>query len=130
MKIVKNIPLGFANVQLLSIGIIRIEIIGENIIGWDESLKMNIAQGELLNNQKHSGLVIIIADSSAQFTKEAREFSASEEGLRFSKAEALIVKNLAQNLMVSFYLKINQPKVPSKAFKTEKEAIKWLLSYK
>lgn len=130
MKIVKHIDLGFANVQLLSIGIIRIEMMGKHIIGREESLKMNIAQGELLNNEKHSGLVIMVADSSTQFTKEAREFSASEEGLRFSKAEALIVKNLAQNLMVSFYLKINQPSVPSKAFKTEEEAIEWLLSLK
>jgi hypothetical protein len=130
VKIVKHIHLGFADVQLLSIGIIRIEMIGKNIIGREESLKINIAQGELLNNEKHSGLVIMVADSSTQFTKEAREFSASEEGLRFSKAEALIVKNLAQNLIVSFYLKINQPSTPSKAFKTEEEAIEWLLSLK
>jgi hypothetical protein len=72
----------------------------------------------------------MVADSTTQFTSDSREFSASKEGLRFSLAEALVVKNLAQKLIVNFYLKFNNPSVPSKAFNTEDEAIKWLLSFK
>ena len=66
------------------------------------------------------GLVLMIADSTTQFTSDARDFSASKEGLRFSIAEAMVVKNLAQRLVVSFYLKFNQPSVPSKAKKMRK----------
>jgi hypothetical protein len=39
----------------------------------------------------------------------------------------MIVKNLAQNIMVSFYLKINKPIRPTKAFSYENDAINWLL---
>lgn len=130
MKIQKNIKFEYANVQLLDIGIIRIEMLGGSIIDLEESVQINIAEGELLNGEIGSGLVLMVADSTTQFTSDARDFSASKEGLRFSIAEAMVVKNLAQRLIVSFYLKFNKPSVPSKAFDTEEEAIKWLLSFK
>ena len=62
------------------------------------------------------------------FDKSANEYSASEEGMQYSIAEAIVVKNLAQKIMVSFYLKINKPIRPSKAFNDEDEALEWLLS--
>ena len=130
MKIQKNIKFEYANVQLLDIGIIRIEMLGGCIIDLEECVQINIAEGELLNGQLVSGLVLMLADSTTQFTSDARDFSASKEGLRFSIAEAMVVKNLAQRLIVSFYLKFNKPAVPSKAFDNEEDAIKWLLTFK
>lgn len=130
MNIIKHIKFGYANVELFDIGIIRIEMLGGHIIDLEESVQLNIAQGDLLKGQMGSGLVLMVADSTTQFTNDARDFSASKEGLRFSMAEALVVKNLAQKLVVNFYLKFNKPSVPSKAFNTEEEAIKWLLSFK
>lgn len=130
MKVIKNISFKYANVELLDNGVIRIDMLGGHIIDLEESVQLNIAQGELLKGETGSGLVLMMADSTTQFTSEARDFSASKEGLRFSKAEAMVVKNLAQKLIVNFYLKFNNPSVPSKAFNTEEEAIKWLLSFK
>jgi hypothetical protein len=65
----------------------------------------------------------MVANTTKQFTNSAREFSASKDGLRFSIAEALVVQNLAQKIVVSFFKKINKPAKPSKAFNTEEEAI-------
>lgn len=130
MKIINQIKFGYANVEQLDIGIIRIEMLGGYIIDLEESVQLNIAQGDLLKGQMGAGLVLMVADSTTQFTNDARDFSASKEGLRFSMAEALVVKNLAQKLVVNFYLKFNKPSVPSRAFNTEEEAIKWLLSFK
>lgn len=130
MEIIKQIEFEYAKVQLLSNGIIRIEMFDGYIIDLEESVQINIAEGELLGGKLGEGLIYMIAESTTQFTNEAREFSASKEGLRFSKAEALIVKNLAQKIVVNFYLKINNPSVPSKAFNTEEEAIEWLLTFK
>jgi len=130
VKIINQIKFGYANVEQLDIGIIRIEMLGGYIIDLEESVQLNIAQGDLLKGQMGAGLVLMVADSTTQFTNDARDFSASKEGLRFSMAEALVVKNLAQKLVVNFYLKFNKPSVPSKAFNSEEEAIKWLLNFK
>ncbi|MBL7934941.1 MAG: hypothetical protein JNM51_03935, partial [Bacteroidia bacterium] len=62
------------------------------IIDLEESVQINIAEGELLNGKLGEGLIYMVAESTTQFTNEAREFSASKEGLRFSKAEAIIAK--------------------------------------
>ena len=126
----KNIKFDYADVQLLDNGIIKIDMLDGFTIDLEESVQINIAQGELLKGVKEPGLTLMIADSTTQFTNDARGFSASKEGLRFSTAEALVVKTLAQRLVVNFYLKINKPSVPSKAFDTEESAIEWLLSFK
>lgn len=128
MGIEKNIKFEYANVQLLTNGIVKIEMFDGHIIDLEESVQLNIAQGELFGGNE--GLMLMVAHTTTQFTNDAREFSASKEGLRFSIAEALVVKNLAQKILVSFYLKINKPPKPSKAFNTEDEAIKWLLSFR
>ena len=128
MKILKNIKFEYADVQLLDVGVIRIEMLGGEIIDLEECVRLNIAQGELLGGKL--GLVLMVAASTTQFTSDARDFSASKEGLRFSKAEAMVVRNLAHRLIVSFYLKFNKPSVPSKAFDTEEDATNWLLSFK
>ena len=129
MEILKNIQFEYANIELLSNGIIRVDMLSDHTIDLEESVQINIAEGELLNGELESGLVLMLAGSTTQFTNEAREFSASKEGLRFSIAEALVVKNLAQRMVVNFYLKINKPSVTSKAFDSEDAAAEWLLSF-
>ena len=48
----------------------------------------------------------MVPDGGTHFSSEAREFSAGEEGMRYTKADALIAKNLAQMILISFYLKL------------------------
>jgi hypothetical protein len=71
---------------------------------------------------------LITAEEVTQFDDSARVFSASEEGSKYSVAEAFVVKSLSQRLIANFYVKVNKPPIPSKVFNSEKEAIKWLES--
>lgn len=128
LEVLKSIEFEYANIQMLANGIIKIEMFDGHIIDLEECVQITIAQGKLLGGKQ--GLMFMVADSTTQFTNSAREFSASKEGLRFSIAEALVIQNLAQKILVSFYLKINKPAKPSKAFNSEEDAIKWLLDYK
>ena len=128
LEVLKSIEFEYANIQMLTNGIIKIEMFDGHIIDLEECVQITIAQGKLLGGKQ--GLMFMVADSTTQFTNSAREFSASKEGLRFSIAEALVIQNLAQKILVSFYLKINKPAKPSKAFNSEEDAIKWLLDYK
>lgn len=126
MKALKIIDLGFATVSKLENSIIKIDMTPSSVIDLEECEKITKAIGDLTN--KKQALILMIAENSTNFTTEARAFSASELGSIYTIADAMIVKNLAQKIMVSFYLKINKPIRPSKAFNSESEAIKWLLS--
>lgn len=126
MQITEQIVLGHACVQRTDDGVITLRIFGNAIIGHDEAKEMNDAIGALSGGNE--SLVLIMADEITQFSKEALAFSASAEGLRYTKADALVVKSLAQRITANFYLAVNAPPKPSKIFNSESEARKWLLS--
>lgn len=126
MQILQSVDFSYAKVQLLDLGIVRLQIFGKLEIGENESREMNNAIG-LLSGGKEV-LVLIMAEEITQFNKGAMMFSASEEGLRFTKADALVVKSIAQKITANFYLLVNAPKKPSRIFNSESEAIEWLLS--
>lgn len=87
---------------------------------------MNNAIGILSKGQE--ALVMMVPNNTTHFAPESRDFSASAEGLRFTIADAMVVSNLGQKMLVSFYLKFNKPAKPSKAFSNETQAMEWLLS--
>lgn len=43
--------------------------------------------------------------------------------------EAVVTRNLAQRLIINFYFRIKSHSHPSKAFKTRKDALKWVNSF-
>lgn len=126
MQLIQEIVFSYGRVQLCRGGIIRIEMNSDAKIGLEETREMNKAVG-VLSKGKES-LILMLADELASFNKAAMEFSASEEGLRYSIAEAMVVKSLTQRITANLYLKIVRPKKPSKIFNSEKEAVKWLYS--
>ena len=128
MQVIREIDLGFAKLQLFDPEMVRIEMMGDLVIGVKEAREINDTIGLLSENKET--LVLMLADELTQFDSEAREFSASREGTRYTIADAIVVKNLAQRLLADFYLKFNKPKKPSKIFSTEKEAVLWLFSLK
>lgn len=126
MEILNEIVFKFAKVQLLSNQIIRLEMFDDVVIDVKECREMNNAIGELSDGKE--ALVLMVPGQSTHFTPESRDFSASPEGQRFTTADAMVVFNLGQRILISFYLKFNKPPKPSQAFNTEEHAIEWLLS--
>jgi hypothetical protein len=124
MQILQEITFSYAKVQLIDTKLVRLEIFGKNAIGLEQAKEMNDAIGQLSKGKEI--YVLILAAEITTFDKEALDFSASDEGLRYTIADALVVKSLTQKLTANFYLKINRPKKPSKIFNSEADAIKWL----
>ncbi|MBL7932336.1 MAG: hypothetical protein JNL60_10560 [Bacteroidia bacterium] len=124
MQLIQEIVFNYAKVQLFEGGLIRIEMTSSEKIGLKESKEMNRAVGVLSKGKE--ALILMLADELASFDKEAMEFSASDEGLKYSIAEAMVVKSITQRLTANLYLRIVKPKKPSKIFNSEKEALKWL----
>lgn len=61
-------------------------------------------------------------------TREAREYLA-DEGAKLIKAGALIVGSPLNRTLGNIFLWVNKPKVPTRLFTDEKEALKWLEQY-
>jgi hypothetical protein len=83
--------------------------------------------GELGEQTKQPILV-----KTAQFnsiTSEAREYCASAEATQYSIAEAYVITSLALKIVANFYIRINNPPVPTKIFNCEEEAVSWLNTF-
>lgn len=126
MVVLQEITLKYAKAQLFDTKLIRLEILGNRMIGKDEAKEMNETIGVLSRGRE--AMVLIVANEVSQFTKEAVEFSVSEEGMRYTDADALVVKSITQRITANIYLKLNRPKKPSRIFNSEKDATRWLYS--
>ncbi len=93
-----------------------------------EDVKENVKVfGELTGNKKAP--VLIIGGSFSSLDDQTREFMATEESLKYSKAEAFLITSLAQKILINFYIKFNKPLVPTLVFTNKEDAIEWLIRY-
>lgn len=127
LKLVKEINIDYANVKLFSPALVRMEITADLVITSEEAKELNEIIGELSEGKEIA--FMLLANDATQFDSSAREFSASEEGFKYKKAEALVVRTLAHKLIAELYLKINKPIKSSKAFTNEEDAVDWLLTF-
>lgn len=63
-------------------------------------------------------------------TKEAQDYLSSKEVTDLNIAMAILTKSLTTVLLANFFITFNKPAVPTKLFKSEEKAIKWLRSFK
>lgn len=124
MVLLQEITLRYAKVQLFDTKIVRVEIFGNRVIDREETLELYKTVGIIAKG--HESLVMVVANQVAQFTKAAIDFATSEEGLRYSLADAVVVKSVTQKITANIYLKLNKPAKPSRIFNSEAEAEKWL----
>jgi len=90
----------------------------------NEMLEIRKANHELSKGSPYC--VVMEAGSFTNFTKEAREASASEEHTINRIGLALIQNNLASKLLTDIYLRINKPVGKTKVFKSKEEGVAWL----
>lgn len=89
-----------------------------------ESAKQMVNERLLLQDGKNYPVVVhlngIISNSKA-----VRSYMAKEgiEGISYG---AFVAKNLYEKVFINFFLLVDAPKVPTRVFQTEEEAIKWL----
>lgn len=62
--------------------------------------------------------------------KEAREYFAGEESLRFLNASAFYVQNPMALIVTKLFLAFNKPRLRTKLFSDRDEALAWLRNYK
>ncbi len=79
---------------------------------------------QLKTTEKVLALVIYKDDNT--FTKETREYIASDEVSKTVRADALVIKGLALRIIGNGYLRINRPKRPTRLFNDPETALRWL----
>lgn len=82
------------------------------------------AQKELVKNDKYG--VLVDGTNNVVITKECREYMASLITPNRVATAVLTKMNMATTLIANFYIKVNKPKIPTKLFKEEKDAVSWL----
>lgn len=122
-----KIELNHSEISLRADGIVEIQVYENAEIGEKECREIMDAYERMLEPRKYPLLHVV--GNYVTMDKEAREFSSSEEGLRFSKAEAFVINSLPHKILANFYMKMNKPTVPTKFFGTQQEAVAWLLKF-
>jgi len=78
------------------------------------------------NNMNKVGMNIIEFGHGATADQAVREYASSKEANNRSNGSAILVKNLAQQLIGDYYLKFNHPRYPTKVFYKKEKALLWI----
>lgn len=127
IKVVKRLVYPrVCTVVLLSNGIIELQ--------WDQELKM-IEKEHLIQirnivgefGKKAKMPVYVATIDFLTMTPEAREYSASEDAQEYTLGNAVLVDNVAKKILFNFFIRMNNPPTPTKAFANREAAFQWLL---
>jgi hypothetical protein len=117
-----------AKFELLPGGILQVIFLkGEDIIDLEEA-KRHVEIGNRLSEGKSLPILVDATESMHELTKEGKEYIAQ---YALKKAEAILVKELHQRIIATFYLKLsgNISKHPTKVFTNRSDAINWLKTF-
>lgn len=108
-------------------GIIHIQF-DAGFCGGLEEAKNQVRVIEQLRGDRKALILAIYADDN-NFTKEAREYIASDEVSAIVKADAFVVRGLGMRILGNGYLRINKPKRRARLFNSPGPAILWLKQF-
>ena len=128
LHIIKELDYLEVNLQLKSNEIVYVLFKDNCVIDVDFQMRLldyyiDITNGKLM-------AFIFLAAENVSVTNEARDNAILIENQSMVGASALIVTNLAYKIIANFYMEVNKPKRPLKAFGNEEEAINWLQTLK
>lgn len=123
----KKIRLKHSEIFLRNDGIVHIQFCENCEINWRECEEITFACDQLLEKKKYP--ILHLSGKYVVLTREAREYSAGENGIKYSAAEAFVFTSLAHKIVANFYIKMNKPRVPTRFFTNEEEAVAWLSTF-
>lgn len=123
----KKVDIGHSSIELRPDGLVEITFRESSLIGLQECLDIMDVYEQILEKRKYP--LLHLAKDYVQVNEEARIYGSSEDGLRYSAAEAFVIKSLAHKLLANFYLKVNRPSVPTKFFSNKEDAELWLKKF-
>lgn len=73
-----------------------------------------------------------IIDTRSDYTSksEVQKYYAEHEHVKYRFADAFVVNSLAMRMLVNFYIRFHNPKIPTKLFNDMTSAVNWIESLK
>ena len=112
--------------KLIESNFIALEIAAGEIIDEIDIHDIYASYKELVGENEY--VVAVYGNPFSSISKKAREIAADQYASLKRKKVALISKNTAHVLLVTFFIRVNKPKTEIKIFKNESEAFDWLRS--
>lgn len=126
-SIVNEIQHELFHLYLRSDGIVQMNTHDEAYFTLKEAREFVLAMEEITKGVPH--LILKVPGKHASVDNDSRTYMATDEALRFSIAEAVIIKNMAQRMVGNFYLKFDKPKKPIHLFDDIDIAERWLKTF-
>lgn len=92
----------------------------------DLNIAKNVVNSRLSVAEGQNYPFLIRINSIKNSTKEARDYLSSETGGQGIIAAAIFVDSILTNMLATFFIFLNKPKIPAKIFKDEIKAMEWL----
>jgi hypothetical protein len=73
--------------------------------------------------------LLVDTKTMKSLAREARKYYAGEEAASVACAVAIIVGTPVSRVLGNFYIGLSNPRLPSRLFTSEDEALKWLQTY-
>ena len=113
-----------AEISLIEDGIIKVKYHADADVDIKD-MQMNIDESMKLTGGK-SHTALLDARGFVTMSEKALKYGATEEMLMYRTATALLTDSLAVRLTGNFFNIFLKPKLKSKIFTNEKDAIQWL----
>ncbi len=122
--LIRTIKMEDAIIGMRKDGIVHVYFRPCTLIDVPLQLKMLEAYNTITKGKK--SLFIFEAGEFVKITKEARDNAVVMEEITPTLASAVMVKNLSQMIIATFYYKIKRPKQPYKVVSKFDKGIDWL----
>ena len=125
VNIIEKTELDASTVSLRNDGIIQLDMREiEREVSLEDVKAITSALKKLGNGKRFP--VLILVKRFNPISKEASEYSASEEAGIYTIADAIVISNFAIRIASNFYIKMFKPVRPTKMFGSEEKAVEWL----
>lgn len=114
-------------VKLLSNGILHCDIFADSEV--DLTVCEEIYESALALTKGKPHPILFTFKKYVIPDEQSRKFMVECKRISISKADAFVLSSLPQKIVANFYLKINNPPIPTQFFSSENEAIEWLLKF-
>ncbi|MGL5890341.1 MAG: hypothetical protein ACRC3B_10670 [Bacteroidia bacterium] len=108
-----------------SISLIRIEFTHDLVFTLKEVTLIFETSQQFSGGKPYHTLSVV--DVRLKPDREIYDFMASKERQNRVLSEAFVLPSGSLRILYNFYQRIKKPRIPTRAFKTEDEALNWLL---
>lgn len=97
------------------------------------NISLDVAQGAVAFRKQitkdNSYVNLVDCTNVSKFEKQARDYLSSGEATKGVLAGAILINSSFQAAIANFFIKVTNPKIPTKIFTSEEKAIEWIQQF-